>query len=315
LRAQASAYGLAKDEFADNANWPYALYVREARRMEGAYVMRQSDCDRETTKPDSVGMGAFILDSHAVQRLADRAGNVLDEGNFDVPVNSYQISYRCLTPKKEQCENLLVPVCLSATHVAYGSIRMEPQFMILGHSAGVAAAQALQKNCAVQDVDIAALQARLRETKQVLEQRLKLGTPLEFFSGIVVDDSEAKYEGEWFASNFGSAIGGSSHHDGNGVKGKKTARFTAKIPDDGLYTVRFAYVNSANRASNVPVTVESADGSQTILVDERQKPERHFVTLGTFRLTKEKGAVVTVGTAQTDGYVSVDAVQLLPLPK
>jgi hypothetical protein len=168
LRAQAGEWGLARDEFIDNGHWPYALYVREARRMTGAYLMRQRDCTEDITKSDAVGMGSFILDSHAVQRLADKDGNVIDEGNFDVPVRPYQIPYRCIMPRKEQCENLLVPVCLSASHVAYGSLRMEPQFMILGQAAGVAAIQALRAGQAVQQIDVAALQESLRKQKQVL---------------------------------------------------------------------------------------------------------------------------------------------------
>jgi hypothetical protein len=138
--------------------------------MRGAYVMRQSDCQTETSKPDAVAMGTFILDSHCVQRLASPDGLALDEGNFDVPVAPYQIAYRSITPKQEECRNLLVPVCLSATHVAYGSIRMEPQFMMLGHAAGLAAVMAVRKGVAVQEIDVAELQHWLRRQKQVLSK-------------------------------------------------------------------------------------------------------------------------------------------------
>jgi hypothetical protein len=168
LRKQTNRWGLAKDEFIDNDNWPYALYIREARRMIGAYVMRQQDCQKEITKPDSIGMASFILDSHALQRLVTPEGNLIDEGNFDVSAPPYQIPYRAITPRKEQCANLLVPVCLSATHVAYGSIRMEPHFMNLGHAAGLAAVAAGRAGVAVQDIDVKALQEKLRATKQVL---------------------------------------------------------------------------------------------------------------------------------------------------
>ena len=168
LRKQTSEWGLAKDEFVDNNNWPYALYIREARRMIGAYVMRQQDCQKEITKPDVIGMASFILDSHALQRLVTPEGNVIDEGNFDVSAPPYQLPYRCIIPLKQQCANLLVPVCLSATHVAYGSIRMEPHFMNLGHAAGLAAVAAARSGSAVQDIDVKALQDKLRATKQVL---------------------------------------------------------------------------------------------------------------------------------------------------
>ncbi len=312
LRDQASQYGLAKDEFVDNGNWPYALYVREARRMIGAYVMRQDDCAKARTKPDTVGMGAFILDSHAVERLADAEGNVIDEGNFDVPVRPYQIPYRCLTPKKEECENLLVPVCLSASHVAYGSIRMEPQFMILGHSCGVAATMAIESDVAVQDIDVRQLQARLRREKQVLEW-IPGGTSSARLAGIVVDDEDAAYEGQWLVSGFGEPIDGSSRHDGNSGKGKKTAQFEVSVPASGRYEVRFAYTAAVNRASNVPLRIVHADGVTSVTVNERETPklEKHFVGLGAFRFTAGQRAAVIVGTEKTDGYVSVDAIQLL----
>lgn len=168
LRKETQEWGLCRDEFADNGHWPYALYVREARRMIGRYVMRQQDCQEDLTKPDAVAMGSFILDSHAYQRLVTPEGYVTDEGNFDVKSMPYQIPYRSITPQKEQCVNLLVPVCLSATHVAYGSIRMEPVYMSLGHVSGLAAMAAIRADAAVQDIDVKALQVKLLDAKQVL---------------------------------------------------------------------------------------------------------------------------------------------------
>jgi hypothetical protein len=168
LRDQVNEWGLCKDEFADNDHWPYALYVREARRMIGAYVMRQCDCQENRTKSDSVAMGTFILDCHCLQRLVTPEGLAVDEGNFDVPVRPYQIAYRSITPLAAECENLLVPVCLSASHVAYGSIRMEPQYMMLGQAAGLAAVMAIEQKAAVQRIDLAKLQRTLRGQGQIL---------------------------------------------------------------------------------------------------------------------------------------------------
>jgi hypothetical protein len=314
LRAQASAYGLAADEFRDNANWPYALYVREARRMLGEYVVRQEDCAKGRKQPDSIGMGAFILDSHAVQRLADKDGNVIDEGNFDVGVRPYQIPYRCVTPGRTECDNLLVPVALSASHVTYGSIRMEPQFMILGHSCGVAAAMALREKCAVQVVPMAALQEKLRAQGQVLEL-VSTGPTLEGMPGITKDDDDAVYAGEWLTSTFGNPLEGTSHHDLNEGKGAKEATFELKVPRAGTYEVRLAYPASSNRASNVPVRIISAESSKIVTVDERKAPpiDKLFVSLGTYRFSPEKPAVISILTTGTDGFVAVDAVQLLPV--
>jgi hypothetical protein len=316
LRAQAKEWGLAKDEFTDHKNWPYALYVREARRMIGEYVMRQSDCTTALTKPDSIGMGSFIMDSHAVQRLVDRDGSVIDEGNFDMPVRPYHIPYRSLVPQKGQCENLLVPVCLSASHVAYGSLRMEPQYMIAGQACGVAAAQAARAGKAVQAIDVPALQAKLREQNQVLELPLPPGAvALKDLPGIVVDDVDAKFTGAWAASSSSGGVDGFYRHDGNETKGAKTARFEARVPQAGRYEVRFGYATAPNRATNVPVTITHADGAKTFTVNQKRAPDldKAFISLGVFRFTAEQPAVVTVATADTDGYVVADAVQLLPV--
>lgn len=170
LREEANRWGLCKDEFVDNANWPYALYVRGARRMVGAYVMIQKDLQAEITKPDSVGMGSFLIDCHIVRRILAKDGTVRDEGSFpDDPVKPYEIPYRSLTPRREECENLLVPVALSASHIAYCSLRMEPVYMALGHASGVAASMAAKDGTAVQAIDVPALQATLRRQKAVLE--------------------------------------------------------------------------------------------------------------------------------------------------
>ncbi|MCX7008237.1 MAG: FAD-dependent oxidoreductase [Kiritimatiellaeota bacterium] len=172
LRDEVNEWGLCRDEFTDNEHWSYALYVREARRMIGEYVMVQKDCRTEITKPDSVAMGSFTIDCHIVQLIVAADGTVADEGSFpNAPAKPYQIAYRSVTPREAECANLLVPVCLSASHVAYCSLRMEPVYMALGQASGVAAVMALRGGWAVQEVDVPALQAKLRDQKQVLALR------------------------------------------------------------------------------------------------------------------------------------------------
>ena len=172
LRAEMKTWGLCRDEFGDAGHWPYQLYVREARRMVGQYVMSQKDIQTELTKSDVVGMGSYNSDSHNVQRRPDAAGTATEnEGDMQVKVSPYQIPYRVILPKRAEASNLLVPVCFSATHVAYATLRMEPQYMILGHAAGVAAKMAIAGDVAVQDVDTAALTARLRSQRAVLEDQ------------------------------------------------------------------------------------------------------------------------------------------------
>lgn len=170
VRKEMANYGLAKDEFTDNGNWPHQIYVREARRMIGAYVMTEHDVLGAKEVPQPVGMGSYSLDSHNTQRFVTPGGHVQNEGDIGVhPKQPYSISYGTLVPKKEECPNLLVPVCVSSSHTAFGSIRMEPVFMILGQSAAAAASLAIDGNQAVQDVDYEKLRKVLLEEKQVLE--------------------------------------------------------------------------------------------------------------------------------------------------
>ena len=169
LRVEVSRWGLAKDEFTDNDNWPYQLYIREARRMVGDFVMTQKDLVTDINKYDSVGMGSYWIDSHHVQRVFTETGLIKNEGEIQVAVAPYQMPYRILLPKETEADNLLVPVCVSASHVAYSSIRMEPEYMTLGQAAGVAAKLAIEQNCHVQDVDICVLRTLLKRQGAILE--------------------------------------------------------------------------------------------------------------------------------------------------
>jgi hypothetical protein len=170
VRSEMAKWGLAKDEFTSTGNWPHQLYVRESRRMIGKYVMTENELTKRRPTPESVGMGSYGIDSHNIQRYITPEGWVQNEGDIGVSTNGpYQISYGSLVPKKGQAENLLVPVCLSSSHIAYGSIRMEPVFMILGQSAATAAALAIEGGIAAQDVPYDKLRARLLADGQVLE--------------------------------------------------------------------------------------------------------------------------------------------------
>jgi hypothetical protein len=169
IRKQVSAYGLPRDEFTDNNAWPYMIYIREARRMVSDYVMTQQDCEGKRAVRDPVGLGSFGMDSHVVQVYVDETGHARRDGTiWRVPPRPYGISYRSIVPRKGECENLLVPICLSASHVAHGSIRMEPVFMVLGQSAATAAHMALDRNVSVQDVAYPVLRERLDADRQQL---------------------------------------------------------------------------------------------------------------------------------------------------
>ena len=174
VRKHFQTWGLAKDEFTDSDNWPNQLYIREARRMIGEYVMIEQNCRGKRVAADSIGLAAYTMDSHNVRRYVTSDGAVQNEGDVQVGgFPPYPIAYRSIVPKANECEDLLVPVCLSASHISYGSIRMEPVFMVLGQSAATAASQAIDEGVAVQKIGYAKLRERLLTDKQVLEWRGK----------------------------------------------------------------------------------------------------------------------------------------------
>jgi hypothetical protein len=312
-------WGLARDEFTDNDNWPHQIYVREARRMVSDYVHTEHDCRRQRPCPDPVGMGSYNMDSHNVQRYVDENGHVRNEGDIQVsPGGPYLISYRAIVPKAEECTNLLVPVCLSSSHIAYGSIRMEPVFMILGHSAAAAAALALDEGTTVQSLDYAVLRKQLDKDGQVLEipagSVRTPGLDPARLPGVVVDDLAAVKTGVWGSSaSVGGFVGESYLHDADEGKGSKSIRFDVKVPATGRYEVRIAYTPNPNRATNVPVTITHADGETTKSVNQKQKPpiDGTFISVGTYSFSKDGESSVTISNEGTTGHVIADAVQLI----
>ena len=169
-RLEMQRWGLPKDEYQDNGNWSPQLYIREARRLVGHYVMTENELTKKKPTPDSIGMGSYTIDSHNTQRYITPEGYVQNEGDIGVSTKGpYEIAYGALVPKKGQADNLFVPVACGASHIAYGSIRMEPVFMILGQSAATAAAMAIDAKIAVQDVPYAQLKERLLADGQILQ--------------------------------------------------------------------------------------------------------------------------------------------------
>jgi hypothetical protein len=169
LHSAMAPWGLCKDEFTDTGHWPHQLYVREARRMVGEFVVSQKDIQSDLTKPDAIGMGSYNSDSHNIQRIVNAEGFAENEGDMQVSVTPYQIPYRVILPRRTEVTNLLVPVAFSASHVAYSTLRMEPQYMIIGHAAGVAAKMAIDAGIPVQAVPYAALKAKLSSQRAVFE--------------------------------------------------------------------------------------------------------------------------------------------------
>ncbi len=321
IRREVSRWGNCKDEFAEHGGWSHQLYVREARRMVSDYVMTQHDCQGRRTAEDPVGLAAYTMDSHHVQRYVDAESHVKNEGDVQVGgFPPYPISYRSIVPAADQCENLLVPVCLSASHIAYGSIRMEPVFMVLGQSAGTAACLSIDEDVPVQRLRYELLQKRLLDDGQVLswDKPGPRGAAIDpkKLKGLVIDDTQATRKGEWVQSSaVGPFVNVGYLHDNDADKGTKEIRFAAKIEKSGTYEVRLAYSPHENRATNVPVTVHDADGETTVKVDQRKTPplDGAFVSLGVFRFEAGAEAVVIVTTGKTNGYVIADAVQIVPV--
>jgi hypothetical protein len=322
VRTAFQKFGLSKDEFADSDHWPRQLYVREARRMISDYVVSEKNCRRKEVVPDSIGMGAYNMDSHNTQRYITKEGFVRNEGDVEVGTRPYPISYRSLRPKASECTNLVVPVCLAASHIAYGSIRMEPVFMVLGQSAATAAVQAIEQGTTVQGIDDARLKERLLKDSQMLDFESPpiaegKGYKAEELGGIVVDDEQADRHGFEAAGHTAPPyVNEGYRHDGNEAKGQQTARFTPDLPKAGTYQVSIGYSALNNRATNVPVTIHSADGDRKVIVNERKKGKIKDLLepLGVFRFEAGKTGWVEISNAGTDGHVIIDAVQWLEAP-
>jgi hypothetical protein len=317
VREEANRWGLPKDEFKDNGHWPHQIYVREARRMVGAFVMTENELTKKKPTPDSVGMGSYTIDSHNVRRYVTPEGNVQNEGDIGVPISPYSIAYGSLVPKRGEIANLFAPVACSATHIAYGSIRMEPVFMILGQSAATAAVLAIDGNLAVQDVPYAALRARLLADGQVLEHESSKekpkghgsAKPASSLPGVTVDDDEAALTGDWKQSSANSGFVGSGYrHDDKGSAGPVSATFIGKLPAAGTYAVSLTVVPNANRSRDALVRIEHADGAAEIRADLTGKGSKDgLLPLGAYRFSAGP-AKVTVSNSGAKGYVLVDAV-------
>lgn len=320
IRNTLSKWGTCKDEFAREDGWQAQLYIREARRMIGEMVMTQKHCQGRELAARPVGMAAYTMDSHNVQRYVTEEGFVRNEGDVQIGgFPPYPIDYGSVIPRREECQNLLVPVSLSASHIAFGSIRMEPVFMVLGQSTATAAMQAIAAGVAVQDVDFEQLKAKLLADGQVLQWTGPRRAPSESLDsktlkGLVIDDEQAERIGfDGISQQVGPHVDLGYRHDGDADKGGQQAIYRFIVKEAGTYQVRVAYTPFNNRATNVPVEVVANGETIRTTVNQKQKPEDGpFTSVAKITVPTNASVVVTISNAGTTGHVILDAVQLLP---
>ncbi len=326
MRADYASLGLCKDEFAETAHFPPALYVRESRRMKGLHVISQKDIIDVPEKADAIAVSSFPIDSHDCQRVALKEGGIINEGTIlpvrvpGTPVGyAYHVPYRAVLPQPAECTNLLVPVALSSTHVAMSSLRIEGAWMAIGQSTGIAAALAAKKNVAVQKLPYTALRERLLAQGQVLTLPAKY-VPTES-DGRVLDDAAAELVGSWTQSTKfkPSVANGYRVHGAAGLRsdGKATATFRLKVPTTGKYTVHLAYSPHETRAKHVPISITSG-GQEIKLTADQTKPlpaGQQYQPIGTADLTAGAETIIQIQTTDTVGFVILDAVKLVPVAK
>jgi hypothetical protein len=312
LRTEMLKWGYPKDEYTDNGHWSPQMYVREARRMVGSYVMTQANCEGKEKVTDGVGMAAYTMDSHNASRVVVN-GMVKNEGDVQIGgFPPYPISYRSLIPKAGECKNLFVPVCLSATHIAYGSIRMEPVFMVLGQSAATAAVQAINRNVSVQEIDVSSLQ------KKLADDPLVDGSPPE----ILVDNDDKESvatEGVWerepngrgcYAFSFLRAAGNTG--------GGASVRFSPLIKKAGEYRVFIYFPRIEGSASRVTIQVGSSNNKKEVVLTPNEvkvegQTSGEWVSAGSYALRQGRGNAVEITTKNADGVVIADAVLFIPV--
>jgi len=308
LRKQMMQWGYPKDEFKDNNNWSFQPYIREARRMIGAYVMTQANCTGKVKVADSIAMAAYTMDSHNCDRLVVNH-MVKNEGNVEIPgFPPYPLSYRALLPKQQECNNLLVPVCLSASHIAYGSIRMEPIFMVLAQVAGVAAGVAIDNNTTVQNVNYQKINSIIKNNPLLNGQKPEQ-----------VIDNQSKdiaVKGNW-ATKKGNAYGPDLLYLDSHGKSTAAVRFYPEKSTNGTFKLYSYY--TALPAGADTISIKIFDGRklhlQTLIKSDikvQGQTSGEWVFLGAFVLSEKNRPYVEIGNNGSPGAITADAVLFKP---
>jgi hypothetical protein len=316
VRTNMQSWAYAKDEFQDNGGWPYLMYVREARRMISDYVMLQQDAQGLRAATDSVALANYTLDCHGAARLAVN-GVSRWEGSIGTSVpEPYPVSYRAIVPSAGQCANLFCTFALSASHVGFASVRMEPVFMMISQSAGTAAAFAIDDQVPAQQVNYAKLAAQLLANNQILGWGSVSSVSTNGIILTVTNAGGVTASSGWSA---GANAGGWPLPNGpywtdlNSGKGSKWVRFTPTLAASGYYDVYAWWVYSSNRATNAPLTVISANATNTVLINQQVNCTNWFKIASSNYFNAGSGGSVTISNLNTTGYVVANAVRWMPL--
>lgn len=308
LKNEMLQYGYPKDEYTDNNNWSPQLYIRESRRMKGMYVMTQANCQGKEVVSDGIGIAAYTMDSHNCERIVVN-GMVKNEGNVEIGgFGPYPISYRSLIPVEAECKNLFVPVCLSASHIAYGSIRMEPVFMVLAQSAAIAASMAIDEKKPVQQVDVKKLQF-------ILKNNPLLDGSIPEVVADNDDTANVSITGDWKRITSGGY--GPSYLVSEPSDTARTVQFTPEIKVDGSYFV-YAYIPEVDGAAKrMHYMVYDGKISKDVFIDKSDiqvegQTSGEWISLGKYNLQRNTRSYVKITNGKADGAVAADAIRFVP---
>ncbi|MBT2564101.1 FAD-dependent oxidoreductase [Pedobacter sp. ISL-68] len=309
IRKEISQWGYPKDEYTNNGNWSHQLYVREARRMVGTLVMTQHHCQGKEVVSDGIGMAAYTMDSHNCDRLIVN-GMVKNEGNVEEGgFGPYPISYRAIIPKESEASNLIVPVCLSATHIAYGSIRMEPVFMVLGQSSAMAAVQAIDHKLSVQKIDVGRLQQQLKN-----DPLADGSTP-----DILIDNNntdKVQIKGNWTVQKKGG-YGPDYFEASQDADTTRSVRYSPGLATNGTYDVYTYYPKAGSPDIETVVKIFDGKGYKTILIKSADvkvlgQTSGEWVSLGKYSFSGSNRPYIEIKSNGTKAVA--DAVLLVPSP-
>jgi len=309
IRKEISQWGYPKDEYTNNGNWSHQLYVREARRMVGTLVMTQHHCQGKEAVTDGVGMAAYTMDSHNCDRLVVN-GMVKNEGNVEEGgFGPYPISYRAIIPKETEASNLIVPVCLSATHIAYGSIRMEPVFMVLGQSSAMAAVQAIDRKLSVQKINVSHLQQQLKSNP------LADGSTPD----ILIDNNntdKVQIKGNWTVQKKGG-YGPDYFEAPEDADTSRSVSYSPGIATNGIYNVYAYYPKAGSPDIETVVKIFDGKGYKTILIKSADvkvlgQTSGEWVSLGKYSFSGSNRPYIEIKSNGTKAVA--DAVLLVPSP-